>query len=60
MLSTGQITSIVRNPVKSMAGESLNQTLQKPSGLEDHRLYAFQYASTVINQTEGLSNLRGW
>lgn len=42
MLSIGHLASIVRYPVKSMAGELLKQALLKPSGLEGDRLYAFQ------------------
>lgn len=55
MLSIGHIASIVRYPVKSMAGESLKQALLKPSGLEDDRLYAFQSS----NAPPGMLRLSG-
>jgi uncharacterized protein len=42
MQSLGQIASIHRYPVKSMAGESIEQSWLTESGLEGDRLYAFE------------------
>jgi uncharacterized protein YcbX len=38
----GQIASIVRYPVKSMAGETLQCAVLTESGLANDRLYAFE------------------
>lgn len=55
MLSIGHIALILRYPVKSMGGESLNRTLLKPSGLQDDRLYAFRSS----NAPPGMLQLSG-
>src|ERR1700761_3578116 len=45
MQPLGQIASIHRYPVKSMAGESIEQSFLTESGLEGDRLYAFESSS---------------